>query len=71
MSRKSPEGPEFAKPSGPIASNGGGVSKVPGSPSNSIAIDEASDTHISTFGYNTKDPAATIHRHIREERYGR
>lgn len=47
-------------------SGGGSDSHVPGSPSNSIAID--SPCHIGTFDYNTKDSQATLDKHVTHDR---
>jgi hypothetical protein len=62
---------EFSEHSAAIAYNGAGVrDKVPGSPSNSIAVEREHTIH--TFGYNTKDPVAIHNAHVaREERNGR
>lgn len=64
--KEGPEGREFPE-SPAIGENGGGAGgHVPGSPSNSIAIDKP--CVVGTFDYNAKDSAATLDKHVARER---
>lgn len=64
--KNGPEAPEFHEDSVLGKSGGGADGHVPGSPSNSVAIDRP--CKIGTFGYNTKDSQGTLEKHVARER---